>query len=105
MTRDKTIGKNYHSPKHILFDRRMTMTTEIKAKLLVPLPPQIAKKLNLHKGDLLDIAINEDGTLLVTPIVIKPKKYVEEMERELAELKQQLGVDQPAEEGEEVGQE
>ena len=74
------------------------MTTEMKAKQLLPIPPQICKKLNLHKGDLFEITVNDDGTLLLTPIVIKPKKYVEEMEKELAELKLALGVDQPEEE-------
>ena len=69
------------------------MTTEMKAKSLVAIPPVIAKKLNLKKGDLFEITV-QDGNILLVPIVIKPKKYVEEMEKELAELKQALGVDE-----------
>ena len=71
------------------------MTTDMKAKGLVAIPPQIAKKLNLKKGDLFDIT-EQDGNIILVPIVIKPRKYLDELEKELAELKQALGVNEEA---------
>lgn len=70
------------------------MTTELKAKATVAIPPQIAKKLGLKKGDLFDVTL-VDGNIVLMPIVIRPKKDYLAMEKELAELKQALGVDQP----------
>ena len=65
------------------------MTTEMKARGLVAIPPVLAKKLDLHKGDLFDIR-EEDGNLILVPIVIKPKKLFRELEAELASLKEAL---------------
>lgn len=62
------------------------MITEMKAKSQVVVPPQIARKLGLRKGDLFDITEN-DGVITLVPIVIKPRKYVEGIERELEKLK------------------
>ena len=70
------------------------MITDMKAKSLVAIPPQIAKKLNLKKGDLFEITVVE-GNLLLVPIVIKPKKYVEAMEKEL--IKFQAAAEKEAE--------
>ena len=70
------------------------MTTELKAKATVVLPPAVAKSLGLKKGDLFDVSV-VDGTIVLVPIVIRPKKDYLAMEKELAELKLALGVDQP----------
>lgn len=77
------------------------MTTDMKAKSLVAIPPVICKKLNLRKGDLFDIT-EQDGNIILVPIVIKPRKYVEEMERELAELKAAMAPEEEAQPSEEA---
>lgn len=61
------------------------MITDMKAKSLVAIPPQIAKKLNLRKGDLFDVTVSE-GNLILVPIVVRPRVEVEKMERELAKF-------------------
>lgn len=61
------------------------MITDMKAKSLVAIPPQIAKKLNLRKGDLFDVTISE-GNLILVPIVVRPRVEVEKMEKELAKF-------------------
>ncbi|MBQ7249728.1 MAG: AbrB/MazE/SpoVT family DNA-binding domain-containing protein [Bacilli bacterium] len=71
------------------------MTTDMKAKGLVAIPPQITKKLGLKKGDLFEIT-EQDGNIILVPIVIKPRKYLDALEKELAELKQALGVNEEA---------
>ena len=77
------------------------MITDMKAKSLVAIPPQIAKKLNLKKGDLFEATVVE-GNLLLVPIVIKPKKYVEAMEKE-AEREAELEAEEEGED-EEAGE-
>ncbi|MBO5529134.1 MAG: AbrB/MazE/SpoVT family DNA-binding domain-containing protein [Bacilli bacterium] len=61
------------------------MITDMKAKSLVAIPPQIAKKLSLRKGDLFDVTISE-GNLILVPIVVRPRVEVEKMEKELAKF-------------------
>ena len=61
------------------------MITDMKAKSLVAIPPQIAKKLNLRKGDLFDVTVSE-GNLILVPIVVRPRVEVEKMEKELAKF-------------------
>ncbi len=72
------------------------MITDMKAKSLVAIPPQIAKKLNLKKGDLFEVTVVE-GNLLLVPIVIKPKKYVEAMEKELYKFQAAAEAEKEAE--------
>ena len=61
------------------------MITDMKAKSLVAIPPQLAKKLSLRKGDLFDVTISE-GNLILVPIVVRPRVEVEKMEKELAKF-------------------
>ena len=57
------------------------MTAELKAKSQVTIPMSIVKSMSLKQGDLFDV-FEENGRIVLVPVVLYPKSYVEQLERE-----------------------
>lgn len=62
------------------------MVIKLKSKATVVLPKEVAKQLKLKTEDDLDIKI-VDGSIIITPVVVCPKKYVNELHTEINKAK------------------
>ena len=65
------------------------MIAEFRAKSQITIPKEIVVRLGLTEGDKLDI-FEKDGEIHIVPVVVYPKKYVEELRAELSEAKTQI---------------
>ncbi|MBQ4060666.1 MAG: AbrB/MazE/SpoVT family DNA-binding domain-containing protein [Bacilli bacterium] len=66
------------------------MIIELRKKSQITLPKEIVKKLNLKEGDTLDVSI-KNGIINIKQVSIYPKDYVENLEKELLQLKGKKG--------------
>ncbi len=64
------------------------MIIELRQKSQITIPSELIKKLSLKSGDKFEISIKK-GALILTPVTVYPKNYVEELEKELILLKRQ----------------
>lgn len=55
----------------------------------VTIPKEIIVKLGLSEGDKLDI-FEKDGSICIMPVVVYPKKYVDELREELDGIKAKI---------------
>ena len=62
------------------------MLAELRQKSQITIPKEIIVKLGLSEGDKLDV-FEEDGTIRMLPVVVYPKKYIDELRDELGEVK------------------
>ena len=62
------------------------MITELKTKSQVTIPNAIVSEMGLKIGDYFDISI-ENGKIVLTPVVMYPREYIEKLERELKSKK------------------
>ena len=65
------------------------MLTELRPKAQVTIPKDIIVKLGLAEGDILDI-FEKDGAICIMPVVVYPKKYLDELRREIDDVKERL---------------
>ena len=65
------------------------MLTELRPKAQITIPKQIVLEAGLAEGDQLDITVR-DGVIYITPVVVYPKAYVQELHNEISELKSKL---------------
>lgn len=65
------------------------MLVELRQKSQITIPKDIVAKLGLSEGDKLDI-IERDGTICIVPVVVYPKKYVDELRTEIEEAKSKI---------------
>lgn len=65
------------------------MLAELRQKSQITIPKDIVAKLGLSEGDKLDI-IERDGTICIIPVVVYPKKYVDELRTEIEEAKSKI---------------
>lgn len=65
------------------------MIIELRQKSQVTIPSELVKQLSLSKGDKFEATI-KDGVLMLIPVTIYPKNYVESLETELTQLKKQI---------------
>ena len=65
------------------------MLAELRQKSQITIPKEIIVKLGLSEGDKLDI-FEQDGTICMLPVVVFPKKYLDELRGELGEVKAQI---------------
>ena len=65
------------------------MLAELRQKSQITIPKEIIVKLGLSEGDKLDI-FEQDGTICMLPVVVYPKKYLDELRGELGEVKAQI---------------
>lgn len=57
------------------------MLAELKSKSQVTIPSGVVSELGLKKGDLFEVAA-EHGRVVLIPVVVYPREYVEKLERE-----------------------
>ena len=65
------------------------MLAELRTKSQITLPKEIVNSLGLSEGDKLEVS-EKDGVIFMTPVTVYPKKYVDELQSELNELKKSI---------------
>lgn len=65
------------------------MLAELRQKSQITIPKEIIVKLGLSEGDKLDI-FEKDGTICMMPVVVYPKKYLDELRVEIDEAKAKI---------------
>lgn len=65
------------------------MLAELRQKSQITIPKEIITKLGLSEGDKLDIFV-QDGTICMMPVVVYPKKYLDELREEIDEAKAKI---------------
>ncbi len=65
------------------------MLAELRRKSQITIPKEIIVKLGLSEGDKLDI-VEKDGAIYMLPVVVYPKKYLDELRNELGEVKEKI---------------
>ena len=65
------------------------MLAKLRQKSQITIPKEIIVKLGLSEGDKLDI-FEQDGTICMMPVVVYPKKYLDELRGEIDEAKAKI---------------
>ena len=65
------------------------MLAELRTKSQVTIPKAIVLSLGLSEGDKFEV-FEKDGMVCLVPVVTYPKKYVEDLKKEVAELKKNI---------------
>ncbi len=65
------------------------MITELRAKSQITLPKSIVSSLGISEGDKLEI-FEKDGMICIVPVVVYPKKYLDELQDEINQLKENI---------------
>lgn len=65
------------------------MYAELRSRSQITIPKTVIKELNIKEGDKFEIE-TIDGEIRLIPIVVYPKKYVEELENEVKKVKEQI---------------
>lgn len=65
------------------------MLAELRQKAQITIPKEIILKLGLSEGDTLDI-FEKDGVICIMPVVVYPKKYLNELRDEIIEVKSKI---------------
>jgi len=63
------------------------ISANIKTKNQVTIPKEIVKILNLNVSDKLEVEINDNGQIVMTPVEVLPKKIVEDLKEALDDIK------------------
>jgi AbrB family looped-hinge helix DNA binding protein len=56
------------------------MIVDVRKRLQITLPKELADKVNIKEGDILEVT-ESDGSLILTPSVVISNNYVEELKR------------------------
>ncbi len=67
------------------------MIAEFRTKSQITIPKEIVASLGLTEGDKLDI-FEKDGEIRIVPVVVYPKKYVEELCAEIEDVKAKVAA-------------
>lgn len=67
------------------------MLAELRQKSQITIPKEIIVKLGLSEGDKLDI-FERDGTICMMPVVVYPKKYLDELREEIEDAKAKIAT-------------
>lgn len=65
------------------------MLAELRQKSQITIPKEIIQKLGLSEGDTLDI-FERDGAIYMMPVVVYPKKYLDELRGGIDEVKAKI---------------
>ena len=65
------------------------MLIELRPKSQITIPKEIILRLGLTSGDKLDV-IEKDGVISLIPVIVYPKKYVDELHNEINDLKSDI---------------
>ena len=67
------------------------MLAELRQKAQVTIPKDIIRKLGLEEGDKLEV-FEKDGMIYLMPVVVYPKKYLTELQKEIDEVKENIAA-------------
>ncbi len=65
------------------------MLAELRTKSQITLPKDIVTTLGLAEGDKLEV-YEKDGVICMVPVTVYPKKYVDDLHNEIAQLKENI---------------
>jgi len=65
------------------------MLIELRQKAQITIPKEIILSLGLSEGDKLDI-FEKDGAICILPVVVYPKKYLDELREEIDDVKSKI---------------
>ena len=65
------------------------MLAELRTKSQITIPKEIITTLGLSEGDKLDV-FEKDGVICLMPVVVYPKKVVDELHSEISRVKEHL---------------
>jgi len=65
------------------------MLAQLRAKSQITIPKYLIDKLGLSEGDNLDFS-ERDGMICIMPVVVYPKKYLDELRKEIKETKNKI---------------
>ena len=65
------------------------MLAELRQKSQITIPKELVERLGLTEGDKLEI-YEEDGIICIMPVVVYPKKYIEQLQEELEDVKNKI---------------
>ena len=65
------------------------MLAELRTKSQITLPKEIVTALGLSEGDKLEV-YERDGMICMMPVAVYPKKYVDDLQAEIGELKEKV---------------
>lgn len=65
------------------------MLVELRTKSQITIPKEIINKLGLSEGDKLEV-FEKDGIICLMPVVVYPKRYIDEIREELEETKKNI---------------
>lgn len=65
------------------------MLAEIRQKSQITIPKEIVLKMGLSEGDKLEV-FERDGTICMMPVVVYPKKYLDELKGEIDSAKEKI---------------
>lgn len=65
------------------------MITKLRKKSQITIPKEFITKLGIKEGDKIEL-IEKDGVIQIIPVVVYPKKYVDELKEELSEIKKKI---------------
>lgn len=65
------------------------MLVELRTRFQVTLPKDIVSSLGLAEGDKLEV-YEKDGVICMVPVAVYPKEYVDDIHREIDQLKKSL---------------
>ena len=65
------------------------MLVEFRSKSQITIPKELVDKIGLSEGDKLDI-FEKNGMLCLLPVVVYPKKYLDELREEIRETKEKI---------------
>ena len=67
------------------------MLAELRTKSQITLPKDIVSSLGLSEGDKLEV-YEKDGIICMVPVTVYPKRYVDELHSEIAQLKANIAA-------------
>ena len=67
------------------------MLAELRQESQITIPKEIVVKLGLEEGDKLDV-FERNGAIYMLPVVVYPKKYLDELRGELSEAKERIAL-------------
>ncbi len=67
------------------------MITELRRKSQITIPKELVVKLGLSEGDRMDI-FEKDGLICIMPVVVYPKKYMDDLMNEINDVKAKLAT-------------
>ena len=65
------------------------MLAELRTKSQITLPKDIVLSLGLSEGDKLEV-YEKDGVIHMVPVAVHPKKYVDQLQGEIRQLKDNI---------------